>query len=141
MRWQLGRRSSNIEDRRGMSRTRGFPMPGGFPMSRGVRRGGLGGIGLIVLVLIALFLGVDPSMLFQDGTVTEAPYSEAPGTTPTADDETAQFVATVLGYTEDTWAELFEQTGQTYREPTLVLFSDQVSSACGFAQAAMGPFY
>ena len=97
MRWQLGRRSSNIEDRRGMGRTRGFPMPGGFPMSRGVRRGGLGGIGLIVFVLIALFLGVDPSMLFQGGTVTEAPYSEAPGTAPPADDEAAQFVATVLG--------------------------------------------
>jgi predicted metalloprotease len=106
-----------------------------------VRRGGLGGIGLIVLVLIALFLGVDPSMLFQGGTVTEAPYTEAPGTAPPADDEAAQFVATVLGYTEDTWGELFQESGQTYREPTLVLFSGQVNSACGFAQAAMGPFY
>jgi uncharacterized protein len=141
MRWQLGRRSSNVEDRRGMSPTRGFPMPGGIPMGRGVRRGGIGGIGLIVLVLIALFLGFDPSMLFQGGTVTEAPYSEAPGTAPPTDDESAQFVATVLGYTEDTWGELFQQSGQTYREPTLVLFSDQVASACGYAQAAMGPFY
>jgi predicted metalloprotease len=110
-------------------------------MSRGVRRGGLGGIGLIVFVLIALFLGVDPSMLFQGGTVTEAPYSEAPVGTPPADDEMGQFVATVLGYTEDTWGALFKESGQTYREPTLVLFSDQVASACGFAQAAMGPFY
>jgi uncharacterized protein len=141
MRWQLGRRSSNVEDRRGMSRTRGFPMPGGISMGRGVRRGGLGGIGLIVVVLIALFLGIDPSMLFQGGTMTDAPYTEAPGTAPPADDEAAQFVATVLGYTEDTWSELFQESGQTYREPTLVLFSDQVSSACGFAQAAMGPFY
>jgi hypothetical protein len=141
MRWQLGRKSSNIEDRRGMGRTGGFSMPGGMSMGRGVRRGGLGGIGLIVLVLIALFLGVDPSMLFQGGTVTEAPYTEAPGTAPPADDEAAQFVATVLGYTEDTWGELFQESGQTYREPTLVLFSGQVNSACGFAQAAMGPFY
>jgi uncharacterized protein len=141
MRWQLGRRSSNVEDRRGMSPTRGFPMPGGIPVSRGARRGGLGGIGLIILILIALFLGFDPSMLFQGGTITDAPYTEAPGTSPPADDEMAQFVATVLGYTEDTWSTLFEQRGETYREPTLVLFSDQVASACGFAQAAMGPFY
>ena len=141
MRWQLGRRSQNIEDRRGFSRTRGFPLPRGIPMSRGVRRGGLGGIGLIVFVLIALFLGVDPSLLFQSDTVTEAPYSEAPGTQPPADDEMAQFVAAVLGYTEETWGALFKQMGRTYREPTLVMFSGQVASECGFAQAAMGPFY
>jgi predicted metalloprotease len=141
MRWQLGRRSQNVEDRRGYSGGRGFPLPRGIPMSRGVRRGGLGGIGLIVFVLIALFLGVDPSLLFQGDSVTEAPYSEAPGTQPPADDEAAQFVATVLGYTEDTWGALFEQMGRTYREPTLVLFSGQVASACGYAQAAMGPFY
>jgi uncharacterized protein len=141
MRWQLGRRSQNIEDRRGMSRTRGFPLPRGIPMSRGARRGGLGGIGLIVFVLIALFLGVDPSMLFQGDTVTNVPYSETPATQPPADDEAAQFVSSVLGFTEDIWAALFEQMGQTYREPTLVLFSGQVGSACGFAQAAMGPFY
>jgi hypothetical protein len=141
MRWQLGRRSQNIEDRRGFPGARGFPLPRGIPMSRGVRRGGLGGIGLIVFVLIALFLGVDPSLLFQGDSVTEAPYSEAPGTQPPADDEAAQFVATVLGYTENTWGALFEQMGRTYREPTLVLFSGQVASACGFAQAAMGPFY
>ena len=103
MRWQLGRRSRNIEDRRGMSRARGFPLPRGIPMSRGARRGGLGGIGLIVFVLIALFLGVAPSMLFQDDTATSVPYSEAPSTQPPADDEMGQFVATVLGYTEDTW--------------------------------------
>ena len=141
MRWQLGRRSQNIEDRRGVTRARGFPLPRGIPMSRGARRGGIGGIGLIVFVLIAMFLGVDPSMLFQGGTVTNVPYSEMPATQPPADDEMGQFVATVLGYTEDTWGALFEQMGRAYREPTLVLFSDQVRSACGFAQAARGPFY
>jgi predicted metalloprotease len=88
-----------------------------------------------------LFFGVDPRLLFQGGTTTDIPYSEAPGTAPPADDEAAQFVATVLGYTEDTWRELFKQMGRTYREPTLVLFSGQVASACGYAQAAMGPFY
>jgi uncharacterized protein len=141
MRWQLGRRSQNIEDRRGLSPTRGFPLPRGIPMSRGVRRGGLGGIGLIIFVLIALFLGVDPSLLLPTDTVTEVPYTEAPGTQPPADDQMAQFVATVLGYTEDTWAALFKQMGRDYREPTLVMFSGQVASGCGFAQAAMGPFY
>jgi uncharacterized protein len=141
MRWQLGRRSQNIEDRRGFSRTRGFPLPRGIPMSRGVRRGGLGGIGLIIFVLIALFLGVDPSLLLQTDTVTEVPYTEAPGTQPPADDQMAQFVATVLAYTEDTWGALFKQMSRTYREPTLVLFSGVGQSACGFAQAAMGPFY
>jgi uncharacterized protein len=141
MRWQLGRRSQNIEDRRGDPMARGFPLPRGIPMSRGARRGGLGGIGLIILFLIMLFFGVDPRLLFQGGTTTDIPYSEAPGTAPPADDEAAQFVATVLGYTEDTWRELFKQMGRTYREPTLVLFSGQVGSACGFAQAAMGPFY
>jgi uncharacterized protein len=141
MRWQLGRRSQNIEDRRGDPMARGFPLPRGIPMSRGARRGGLGGLGLIILFLIMLFFGVDPRLLFQGGTTTDIPYSEAPGTAPPADDEAAQFVATVLGYTEDTWRELFKQMGRTYREPTLVLFSGQVGSACGFAQAAMGPFY
>ena len=141
MRWQLGRRSQNIEDRRDDPVARGFPLPRGIPMSRGARRGGLGGIGLIILFLIMLFFGVDPRLLFQGGTTTDVPYSEAPGTAPPADDEAAQFVATVLGYTEDTWRALFKQMGRTYREPTLVLFSGQVGSACGFAQAAMGPFY
>jgi predicted metalloprotease len=141
MRWQLGRRSQNIEDRRDFSPTRGFPVPRGIPMSRGVRRGGLGGIGLIIFVLIALFLGVDPSLLLQTDTVTEVPYTEAPGTQPPAEDQMAQFVATVLGYTEDTWGALFKQMGRDYREPTLVMFSGQVASGCGFAQAAMGPFY
>jgi predicted metalloprotease len=143
MRWQLGRRSQNIEDRRGDPMARGFPLPRGIPMSRGARRGGLGGLGLIILFLIMLFFGVDPRLLFQGDTTTtpHIPYSEEPGTPPPADDEAAQFVSTVLGYTEDTWAPLFKQMGRTYREPTLVLFSGQVGSACGFAHAAMGPFY
>jgi predicted metalloprotease len=127
MRWQLGRRSQNIEDRRDGPVGRGFPMPRGIPMSRGARRGGLGGLGLIILFLIMLFFGVDPRLLFQGGTAPDVTYTEAPGTPPPADDEAAQFVATVLGYTEDTWGPL--------------LFSGQVGSACGFAHAAMGPFY
>ena len=87
MRWQLGRRSQNIEDRRDDPVARGFPLPRGIPMSRGARRGGLGGLGLIILFLIMLFFGVDPRMLFQGETTTNVPYSEAPGTPPPADDD------------------------------------------------------
>jgi len=139
MRWQLGRRSQNVEDRRGGSGG-GFSIPGGVRMSRGARRGGLGGLGLIVFVLIAMFLGVDPSMLFQDQTVSTGP--DTIGTPRSgAGDELGDFVSVVLADTEDTWRELFDRMGGRYREPTLVLFSGQVSSACGFASAAMGPFY
>jgi hypothetical protein len=142
MRWQLGRRSQNVEDRRGMSPTRGFPMPRGIPMSRGVRRGGLGGIGLLLLLLLGFCYGFDPGMLMQGDSVTNVPYAPAPQAPQSGvDDEMGQFVATVLGYTEDTWDDLFASMGQQYRAPTLVLFSGAVDSACGFAQAAMGPFY
>jgi predicted metalloprotease len=143
MRWKLGRRSQNIDDRRGTSPSGGgFPMPRGFPMSRGARRGGLGGVGLLLLLLLGFCYGIDPGMLFQGDVVTNDPYAPAPRGAPShVDDEMGQFVATVLGYTEDTWRDLFDRMGRQYREPTLVLFSSAVDSACGFAQAAMGPFY
>ncbi|HET6521675.1 MAG TPA: neutral zinc metallopeptidase, partial [Geminicoccaceae bacterium] len=150
MRWRTGRRSQNVEDRRGMGsagmRGMRFPvgirLPGGGGRGGGARGAGIGGgIGLIVLVLAALFLGVDPGILFD----------EEPGGAPTsavtapprsgADGELADFVSVVLGDTEDTWRDLFQGMGRTYREPTLVLFSDAAESACGLGQAAMGPFY
>src|SRR3546814_8703604 len=107
-------------------------MGGGF----GGRKAGFGGIGaLVVVALVALVLGVDPRLLLE-GTSGGAPYSYAPGEPPsTADDELAEFVSVVLADTEDTWSGVFERHGRTYREPTLVLFSDAVDSACGFAQA------
>jgi uncharacterized protein len=119
MQWAGGRRSGNIEDRRGMG-----------PVVVG---GGL--VGLIVL-LIGLFFGLDPSMILDTGSNP----SVNAGSNP-VDDNTKDFVATVLGYTEDTWSDIFRQHGGTYREPKLVLFTDAVESACGFGQAAMGPFY
>jgi predicted metalloprotease len=127
MRWQSGRRSQNVEDRRGM----------------GVRRGVAGGgLGLVALVVLALLFGVDPSVLLQQVPVevgTEAPESRpAPAGQP---DPLRDFVAVVLGDTEDVWQELFRRAGRTYEEPTLVLFSDAVESACGFARSAVGPFY
>jgi len=135
MRWRTGRRSENIEDRRGQ---------GGFP----VRIGGAGlrggGVGLILLVLAAAYFGIDPTVLLegmggmgsgQDPRTTSERQPSA------ADDELKQFMAVVLADTEDTWGALFAQSGKQYEEPTLVLYSGATQSACGFGQAAMGPFY
>jgi predicted metalloprotease len=128
MRWQQGRRSSNVDDRRGRR------------VSRPVAIGG-GGIGLLLIVVAALFLGVDPTPLLQDtASVSTTPPSVAAPSSP-EQDRLADFVSVVLADTEDVWGEIFAAGGQQYREPTLVLFSDAVQSACGFAGAAVGPFY
>jgi predicted metalloprotease len=125
MRWQTGRRSANVEDRRGM---RVSPRMAG------------GGLGAIVIIVLALLFGVDPRMLTQMmPTETSVPASGP--AQPGQRDEMSEFVSVVLADTEDTWNELFRRGGETYREPTLVLFSGAVESACGFAQAAVGPFY
>jgi predicted metalloprotease len=128
MRWKSGRRSTNIQDRRG----------------RRVRRGVAGsGIGILLLILAALYFGIDPTLLLQGlDTVSVEPAPPAPAAPgPAGTDEEADFVAVVLGDTEDTWQALFAASGQRYQEPSLVLFSDSVQSACGFANAATGPFY
>jgi uncharacterized protein len=128
MRLDEEQESQNIEDRRGSR------------VSRGVVGGG---IGTIAIVLIALFFGVDPSILLQGNLPeqsvpqTSSPQSQRPG----GEDEMRQFVARVLGSTERTWTQIFEAAGRTYEKPTLVLFSDAVQSACGFGEAASGPFY
>lgn len=136
MRWRVSRRSENVEDRRGE----------GSSMSTGLGGVRLGGAGLIAALLLALMLGVDPTILLQG-----IPTGSLPGSTPEAgaertprsakEEELAEFVSFVLGDIEDTWQELFRQAGREYEEPKLVLFSGAVNSACGFAQAAMGPFY
>jgi predicted metalloprotease len=157
MRWTLGRRSENVEDRRGMDEPGGMGIPAGFRIpggmggpSRGrvVRGGGIGGLGLLALLLLAWFLGVDPRMLLQDTGTVQVPYSGTETSAPRSseprspeENQLAEFVSVVLGDTEDTWGELFKQMGRQYRDPTLVLFSGAVSSACGLAQSAMGPFY
>ncbi|GAK50650.1 hypothetical protein U14_01883 [Candidatus Moduliflexus flocculans] len=131
MRWKDGRRSDNVEDRRSVT-------PG--------RVVGGGGLGIIVIALIAMFFGVDPSQLLQilnqtglNQTTQEEPSSRS--TQPRPDDELADFVSVVLADTEDVWTVLFKKMNETYQKPRLVLFSGAVQSACGFAQAAMGPFY
>ena len=129
MRWRGRRESDNVEDRRGT----------------GTRLALGGGLGTLVLVLIVLLLGGDPQTLLQipgAGDV-ETPQSETgiAETGNAAEDELAKFVSVVVADTEDVWHELFQRAGGQYREPKLVLFRGQVRSACGFADAAVGPFY
>lgn len=132
MRWEKGRESDNVEDRRSSS---------GGGMGRGIAGGG---IGIVVIAVIAMLLGVDPSMVLGllGGVQGPAPVEQqAPAQRPPAQDVQAKFVSVVLADTEDTWRVLFQQSGSQYREPKLVLFRGTVQSACGHAQAAMGPFY
>ncbi|MDX1966611.1 MAG: neutral zinc metallopeptidase [Planctomycetaceae bacterium] len=128
MRWQGGRQSDNVEDRRGNP---------GSPVALG------GGLGMLVLVVIALVLGIDPRPLLQNAANLQPAQQAVPDNPERsdADDELRQFVAVVLGDTEDVWNALFEDMGRQYPNPTLVLFTGQTRSACGFADAAMGPFY
>ncbi|HSJ16328.1 MAG TPA: neutral zinc metallopeptidase [Longimicrobiales bacterium] len=120
---RLGRRSTNISDRRGMG---------------GVVAGG--GVGVLVLALIGLFFGVDPTALIQGGGGGGAATGE-PGRAGVPTDPAGDTVAAVLGSTEDAWTAIFRQNGEEYPPPTLVLFENAVQSACGFAQSAVGPFY
>ncbi|PZD72303.1 hypothetical protein C1752_03890 [Acaryochloris thomasi RCC1774] len=126
---KVGRRSRNVEDRRG----------GGVP-SGAVATGGLG---TLVLALIVLALGGDPSFLLDQGSPSNPGQQ---GTTVSRarlpeEDQLADFTSVVLADTEDTWNVLFREMGRTYQEPKLVLFTGAVNSACGFAKAAVGPFY
>lgn len=127
MRWQGDRESENVEDRRGMS--------SGGRMAVG------GGLGTFAVIIIALLLGADPMALLQQLPQNAPPAAQAPGPVNPADDELKRFVSVVLADTEDVWTELFRKAGMDYRKPKLVLFTDEVASACGFASAAVGPFY
>lgn len=128
MRWRGGRRSTNIEDRRGQ---RAAPKLLG------------GGLGTIAIVLIAMYFGVDPTPLLE-GMQAGGPASTS-GSQPTArdleNDPLADMVSVVVADTEDVWTEIFAAQGQRYQPPTLVMFTGATQSACGLGQAAMGPFY
>jgi len=106
-------------------------------MSTGTKVVG-GGIGTVVILLIVLLLGGDPQSVMDqlDGGTSSAPYEATE-----EENQMAQFVSVVLADTEDVWDKIFSEAGETYRDPTLVLFSGQVQSACGYATAASGPFY
>ncbi len=128
MRWRSGRRSSNIEDRRGQ---RAAPKLLG------------GGIGTIAIVLIAMYLGVDPTPLLEG--LQSSGQATSSGSQPTEEelknDPLADMVSVVVADTEDVWTEIFAAQGQRYQAPTLVMFTGSTRSACGLGQAAMGPFY
>lgn len=139
MRWKGGRESENVEDRRGSSR-KPMLMAGG-------------GLGTLLVVVLALAFGVDPQALFNaqpgagplGGAGQGNPMVDGDEQDAAPDDEATrelkQFVRVVLADTEDVWRELFLDMGEEYKDPRLVLFSRQVESACGYASAAMGPFY
>lgn len=149
MKWEGRRQSDNIEDRRNQSVGRAGP--GGNPFGRSGfrvpagRGGGLGIGGILVILVISWVLGINPLTLLSGGDVDlggsgQQTSDSTPAGTP-ANDQMTQFVRTVLADTEDTWNGIFKAAGETYREPTLVLFSGRVNSACGLASAATGPFY
>ena len=171
MRWRGQRESENVEDRREEGRGFGFPFPGGgvrFPSSGGSGRGGggIGIVGLLIILGLIIFFGLDPSVLMQGappggGGGTGFPDIRLPQQQPdttgfpvpgggqaqierpdsTGEDDLKSFVAVVLGTTEDVWDRTFASFGADYRDPTLVLFSGATRSSCGTGLAAMGPFY
>ena len=123
MRWGSGR-SSNIEDRRGM----------------GMGKLAGGGIGTIVIALIAMYFGVDPSVVLNQAN-NMAPQQQTQQQFSPEEERLKEFMSVVLADTEDVWGDLFSRAGKTYEQPKLVLFSGAVQSGCGAAQSAMGPFY
>jgi len=131
MLWKDRRRSENVEDRR----------------DEVVSRGSKKGVGIIAIIVavIAMYFGVDPAVVLQhipnQQPTTTSSTSSTPRTKSAEEEQLAAFISVVLADTEDTWNKIFQEMGKTYQEPTLVLFSGAVQSACGFADAAVGPFY
>ncbi len=142
MLWQGRRESENVEDRRGMDGGGGF---GGYPgggMGIPIGRGGLGIGGVVALLVVGWLLGINPlDLLSGDNGGGSIPVEEQQGRRGAPSDEEGRFVSTVLADTEDAWRKTFASMGRTYRDPTLVLFTGQTTSGCGFASAATGPFY
>jgi predicted metalloprotease len=149
MRWQGGRESRNIEDRRG--RGGGFGIPG---LGGGARGGGIGLGTLAIAMLVAWLLGINPltllGMFTGEGPTIEQSMPQPGGTSPSPRsgqapagqaDEGRNFVSVVLGSTEDVWGQIFERSGNRYPAPQLVLYSGTTPTACGHGSAAAGPFY
>ncbi len=128
MQWRNRRQSENVEDRRGMG-------------GKGIAVGG-GGIGILVLALVIYLCGGDPRQLLENLPTQTEQQQQQPQNPGQTRDDNEQFARVVLADTEDVWNTVLpQQAGRRYSEPKLVLFTDQVTSACGFASAAMGPFY
>lgn len=138
--------SSSFEDRSGGDGGRGFGFPGG---GGGLRLGGgkLGCGGIVIVLVIALLLGINPLSLLGDGQLsTPAPQVQAPSAPAGADGSTIDpqlrsTILKVLGSTERRWTDIFAASGQSYEKPVLVFYTNNDQSGCGAAQAAMGPFY
>lgn len=127
MKWEGGRESENVEDRRGMSRAR---VVGG------------GGILTLVIIAAAYFLGLDPRQAQQIAQQIDRGAAKFEQVGPPPNDRIKKFASTVLGFTEEVWHEQFRQYGMSYQKPGMVLFSDEVDSeGCGVAPSAVGPFY
>lgn len=126
MRWVGRRQSTNVEDRRGIGR-------GGIAVG--------GGVGVVIIALVMLFLGGDPGMILAPEQGSYMPGSPASSVVGAQDDEMKQFVSVVLADTEDFWAVQFREIGRTYSPPTLVLFTGSVRTGSGVATSATGPFY
>jgi len=138
MLWRKGRRSDNVVDARDDSNAG----------SGGLRFGGGKGLSLAAVVLIVgigLLTGQDPMQILGELShqLNQQPLATTQQTrqAPPANDEQADFVRAILGDTEDTWGQIFQQAGRQYKDPTLVLFRGRVASACGLASSATGPFY
>ena len=125
MRWRGERQSSNIEDRRGI----------GPKVAVG------GGLGTVIVLILALLFGADPQQLLEQAPSDPSSGVQSSRPLNPEEEELKQFVGVVLAKSEDVWHDVFRRNGSQYREPTLVLFTDRVESACGMAGAAVGPFY
>jgi predicted metalloprotease len=146
MQWKGRRQSDNVEDRRGMGSPRMGGAGRGFRIPMGGKGGGFSITTILIILVISWVLGINPLTLLSGGDVNMgggSSQTQQQGTRPQgqSSDEMTAFVRTVLAETEDTWSTIFQQSGETYRKPTLVFFSGQVQSACGFASSATGPFY
>ena len=169
MRWRGERESENVEDRRDEGGGFGFPFPGGGAVSerRGSGGGGFGILGILIILGLMLFFGLDPSVILQGwwapaATRSTFPDIQLPQSRPdttnfpipseqmgppierpetTSEDDLKRFVAVVLGDTEDVWRDILARYGERYSDPKLVLFTGGVRSACGIGMAQMGPFY
>ncbi len=151
MRWQGGRESDNVEDRRDDSGGAGGGLGGGGGLGfQLVRGGGVSGIIILAVLAIGLWaIGINPiPILLGDGSISPTVQSQQTtrpaaqqGASSASEDKAGQFARVVLGETEDVWGGIFKSMGRTYQPPTMVLFSGHTSSACGTASTASGPFY
>lgn len=128
MEWKGRKQSTNVEDRRGSKAP--------------VAVGSIGGLGIIIAIIYALMGGNIGDILGGGTSTTQVKTETAGNYTPTVEEEEiADFVKVILADTEDVWGEVFEKEGKTYQDPTLVLYTQSVASACGTATSAVGPFY